>query len=93
MRFGEIHRSGVTGNKFDVLVFHGAEIRYPTGLLVDVSNYGWGSVKYRATINATRMSMLPSISSVSCMRLRGEDDNSRPIPAIWHIEMQISPMP
>ena len=50
-RFGEIDRSGVMKDKFYIYVSNGAEIKDPTGLLMDISGRKWGNLRHRVIMN------------------------------------------
>lgn len=49
-RFGEISSRGVSKTKFDVLIANGDKIKDPTGILLDISNRRWGSMKHRIIV-------------------------------------------
>ena len=41
-RICEVNRTGVTKNKFDVLVVNGDEIKDTDNMLIDIKGYEWG---------------------------------------------------
>ena len=50
-RICEVNRTGVTKNKFDVLVVNGDEIDDAGGMLIDIKGYEWGSLTHRIAVN------------------------------------------
>ena len=50
-RICEVNRTGVTKNKFDVLVVNGDEIKDTDNMLIDIKGYEWGSLTHRIAVN------------------------------------------